>query len=124
MHEYINREAFLRQEREAYCRDCDHRKNGNGKVVYEIGGTPCRACEICYVLDDAEDFPAADVVERRTGRWLRFSRCDVCSECRYATGRYEHGGNYCPNCGADMREARPTVEPPEGVGVDEREEET
>ena len=68
MHEYIDREAFLRQEREAYCQRCDRRKNGNGKVVYEIGGTPCRSCRVNGVLRDIDDYPAADVVERP--RWI------------------------------------------------------
>lgn len=68
MTDYIDRQEFLRQECKTYCQHCDRRKNGNGRVVYEIGGTPCRACGIGYVLDDAEDFPTADVVERP--RWI------------------------------------------------------
>ena len=51
---------------------------------------------------EVKAIPAADVVEVRHGRWIKFSRGDVCSECQYQTGRYEHGGNYCPTCGAKM----------------------
>ena len=59
--EYIEREAFLAEQRHLYCENCARRKNGKGKFVYEIGDTPCRACDIGDVLDAVEDFPAADV---------------------------------------------------------------
>jgi hypothetical protein len=62
--ECIEREAFLEQKREQYCKDCARRKgmrNGKYKTLYEIGEAPCRACEIDDVLNDVEDFPAADV---------------------------------------------------------------
>lgn len=64
MTEYIEREAFLEQKREQYCKDCARRKgmkNGKYKTLYEIGDAPCRACGIDDVLNDVEDFPAADV---------------------------------------------------------------
>ena len=64
MSDYISREAFLEQKREQYCKDCSRRKgmrNGKYKTLYEIGEAPCRACEIDDVLNDVEDFPAADV---------------------------------------------------------------
>ena len=61
MSEYISREAFLEKERRLYCQDCSRRKNSKGKIVYEIGDAPCRACGIGDVLDDFEDIPAADV---------------------------------------------------------------
>ena len=59
MSEYISREAFLEKERRLYCQDCSRRKNSNGKLVYEIGDAPCRACGIGDVLDDFDDFPTA-----------------------------------------------------------------
>lgn len=59
MSDYISREAFLEKERRLYCQDCSRRKNSNGKLVYEIGDAPCRACGIGDVLDDFEDFPTA-----------------------------------------------------------------
>ena len=46
--------------------------------------------------------PAADVAEVRHGKWIKLSKGDVCSSCKYTTGRYEPSGNYCPNCGAKM----------------------
>ena len=65
---YIDVEAFLKHEEEIYCKNCDHRKNSKGKMVYAIGDAPCRACGICDVMGDVEDFPAADVVERP--KWI------------------------------------------------------
>ena len=47
--------------------------------------------------------------ERKRGKWKPY-RCDMyeCSECGYIytelTDRHRCGANYCPNCGADMRE--------------------
>ena len=70
MTDYISREAFLEQYRSLYCYDCDGRKNEKGKLVYEIGDAPCRACDIGDMLDAVEDFPAADVAPVRHGEWI------------------------------------------------------
>lgn len=63
-------------------------------------------------LEEIDGIPAADVVERKTGKWKKhyadheafgvrpFFR--YCSECNEAT-IYPY--NFCPHCGADMREA-------------------
>ena len=59
---YIDADAFVLQKREMFCDNCEHRKNSKGKFVYEIGGTPCRACDIGDMIDAVDDFPAADVV--------------------------------------------------------------
>ena len=64
MAEYIDRDAFIEQKRKQYCGDCKRRKgmkNGKYKTLYEIGEAPCRACGIDDMLNDVEDFPAADV---------------------------------------------------------------
>ena len=47
-------------------------------------------------------FPAADVVERKTGKWLKSAWSIRCSECGYDMPFAVR--NFCPNCGADMRE--------------------
>ena len=70
MDEYIDRNTFLAEKREWYCKNCDRRKNSKGKLVYEIGDAPCRACDIGDILDAVEDYHAADVVERKTGKWI------------------------------------------------------
>ena len=68
-------------------------------------------------------FPAANVVERKKGLWAlvekrRKASVYRCSECgNFFTvwpdtlncGRGDM--NYCPNCGADMREQEPKTEP-------------
>ena len=61
MDEYIDRNAFLAEKRKLYCENCDRRKNSKGKLVYEIEDAPCRACDIGDILDDVEDYHAADV---------------------------------------------------------------
>ena len=67
-----------------------------------------------------EDFPAADVVEVRHGRWivsatnLHFdSKCSACGETFYSPlrGAYiVHYAKYCPNCGAKMRRVQEDAE--------------
>ena len=112
MAEYIDRVAFISHEESLYCKDCNHRKNSKGKMVYAIGDAPCGACRIMDVLGDLEDHPAADVVERKTGKWAlvekrRKASVYRCSKCgNFFTvwpdtlncGRGDM--NYCPNCGA------------------------
>lgn len=116
MAEYIEREAFLKAEREQYCEDCSRRKNSKGKMVYAIGDAPCRACSIGDILDDVEGFPAADVVERKQGKWIEnkeesekhIEPIFICSACENmeAWGYIEKNTyNFCPHCGADMSEA-------------------
>ena len=108
MAEYIDRDAFLEQERAWYCNNCDMRKNSKGKMVYEIGEAPCLACHINDILNDVENCPAADVVERKTGSWRHYEGELTCSEC--AVTIYDDimsllGDDvprFCPNCGAQM----------------------
>lgn len=128
MGEYIEREAFIEAKRKQYCADCDRRKgmkNGKMRFCYEIGEAPCRACYVDDLLTDVEDFPAADVVEVRHGRWIsdspgkRFGtvvrldkdgcpvgscHCSECGEWLTASDEYPVIGYYCPNCGAKMTE--------------------
>lgn len=118
--EYIEREAFVEQKRKQYCEDCNRRKGfkrGQYKILYEIGEAPCRACEIDDMLNDVEDFPAADVRPVKRGHWVKrmeehattkytsFTPIWSCSECGLeydpALAPRIH---FCYNCGADMRE--------------------
>lgn len=80
-------------------------KRGKMQFVYEIGDAPCRACGYGDVLDDLEYFPAADVRENKRGKW-KLGQEDIysifiCSECGDTC---YWSANFCPNCGADMRE--------------------
>ena len=54
------------------------------------------------------DVPTIDAVELVHGRWemikYPFTKCSVCGLRRDC--EYDLGWNYCPNCGADMRERK------------------
>lgn len=121
MAEYIDRDAFLEQQRAWYCKDCGRRKNTKGKFVYEIGEAPCRACDIGTMLDAVEDYPAADMVERKTGKWIEIRMGSInpltgragvyvgCSECHASIPSDsqldfidESDCKFCYNCGAKM----------------------
>lgn len=61
-----------------------------------------------------EAIPAADVVERKHGKWIGENLASTsggvypvvhCSECNIV-GYWEP--NYCPNCGASMRQQEET----------------
>ena len=56
----IDADAFVSEIRERYCKECVLRKgikNGKMQYLYEIGGVPCRACEIEDMLNEVEDAP-------------------------------------------------------------------
>ena len=60
------------------------------------------------VISDIKGMKAADVAPVRHGRWETNSdRPDslICSICKCGFDMWKHDPhNYCPNCGADMRE--------------------
>ena len=112
--EFISRDEFVLRQRELYCKDCDRRKgmkNGKMRFCYEIGGVPCRACDVDDMIDSVEDFPAADVkpVVRGcivTGKY-GYRYCSVCHSditlAMYLLDKVLVGNpNFCPNCGADI----------------------
>jgi DNA-directed RNA polymerase subunit RPC12/RpoP len=116
---YIEREAFLAEQRHLYCENCARCKNGKGKFVYDIGDAPCRACDIMDVLDAVEDAPAADVRPVVKAFWIGEGDgyadgemvYDVwsCSNCGYTVDEGDNEPpryNFCPNCGAKMEESR------------------
>ena len=55
-------------------------------------------------------FDAPTIEERKKGKWRRrlvdcgFNADWHCSRCGWKTSLEEHGYNFCPNCGADMRQ--------------------
>lgn len=72
-----------------------------------------RTTDLLGINPDDVDFgvdkiPAADVVEVRHGRWEMVPYNGVydirCSSCGYCPGIRFYSSNYCPNCGALMRE--------------------
>ena len=59
MSRLIDVDAFICEIRKIYCERCDRRKgfkNGKMRFCYEIGGVPCRACDIEDMLDALDDF--------------------------------------------------------------------
>lgn len=48
----------------------------------------------------------APTVEQKKGRWEKYARYMICSECDIGFCYYKnetHRFRYCPHCGADMR---------------------
>ena len=61
--------------------------------------------------NDIARFPSADVRENVRGEWIDGmeyvnSHWKVCSICHKSAHDSSGGDNFCPNCGADMRERR------------------
>lgn len=50
--------------------------------------------------ENIRSIPAADVVERKVGKWLKSTWSIRCSECGYDMPFAVR--NFCPNCGAQM----------------------
>ena len=64
----IDADATIKYLREFRCKDCNRRKgmkNGKIRFCYEIGGAPCRACDIGDTIDyflDEDISPTIDAV--------------------------------------------------------------
>ena len=53
-----------------------------------------------------KNLPAADVAERKTGKWIggELGHCSCCGHEGCASDIWNNGKiMFCPNCGADMR---------------------
>ena len=64
----IDRDAFIKVNREYLCKDCERRKgvkNGRKRTLYEIGGVPCRACGVEDMFEYLDDAPVFIPAERR-----------------------------------------------------------
>lgn len=70
--------------------------------------------EVSYAVDRLNEIPAADVRPVVPGRWERMSdndvfgdihcRCSACGKDWWQGPGWFRDANFCPNCGADMRE--------------------
>lgn len=77
-------------------------------------------CDIADVIDDIEDAPTEDVVERKIGTWIDDDGLYVCSSCNKLWAHWWANAmpperlykemKYCPRCGAEMRKEK-TNEP-------------
>ena len=97
MSDLIDRQA-VQDIINATCEQCGKYKENNGVM--------CGACELDGVKDSIEDLPSAEP-ERTKGKWITSPdntgwivyECSICG-----LHRGTDGYNFCPNCGADMRE--------------------
>ena len=62
----------------------------------------CVAVELDAVHAAVENIPAADVRPVRFGKLEKYGASIRCSVCGFDTQSWDV--NFCPNCGADMRE--------------------
>lgn len=71
----IDADALLDDVMDRYCKECEKRKgikNGEYRIIYEIGEAPCRACEVDDMKAELEDAPTVDavtVVRCRDCKW-------------------------------------------------------
>lgn len=125
MSRYIDADALLDDVFERYCKDCDKRKgikNGEYRIIYEVGEAPCRACDVDDMKCELDDAPTVDAVPVVHGHWeekevfyddngngviAEWQSCR-CSECKkYDTSPYLYyfkEPKYCSECGAKMDE--------------------
>lgn len=61
--------------------------------------------QIEEILTGVSEFPTIEP-ERKKGKWISNSPVTMkCSQCGYFISDWKwHESNFCPNCGADMRE--------------------
>lgn len=74
------------------------------KELYE--GCEDLKVKCAVVLLNIDDIPTADVVEVVHGEWVKPSEFSdpICNQCRQAPKTlFGVLPNYCPNCGAEMR---------------------
>lgn len=104
MEEYISRESVLNFQNDLD--PCICRSSYNDEMF--------SATKDADLVRFICSIPAADVVKRKTGRWRttdafpHWLYCDQCSK-RIVPNvnwieEYNIPTNFCPNCGADMRE--------------------
>ena len=65
---------------------------------------------IIWCSQTPEGLPFMDLRERPKGEWVVYGKqggipiTDVCSNCQYEMKWYKNKYNFCPHCGADMRD--------------------
>lgn len=98
MSDYIKREDAINE----LCNNCTVGTIEYGECRYMFNGE-------CKEARGIKDLPSADVVERKSGKWIKETtiglgvehyhgwRCSECGEHCYPKS------NFCPNCGSDNR---------------------
>lgn len=74
--------------------------------LFEENGAEHKYCVPCKdIMRIIENTPAADVVEVKHGHWEHTPTFWIyCSVCGREPNEYNERVNFCPYCGADMRE--------------------
>ena len=107
----IDADALCDDVMKRYCKDCEKRKGmkrGKWRVIYEIGGAPCRACDVDDLKMELDEAPTIDAEPVKHGKWIDvkgsngkdYRKCSECLHTQDITGLL----NYCPVCGAKMDE--------------------
>ena len=83
---------------------------------------------VAYILHKVEQMTTADVAKRKHGKWLTNGYFAECSECKYEFVFDDYlpdvsmvedlHMNFCPNCGADMRQDPLAEKPCDGCDYD------
>lgn len=90
-------------------------KNWLYKDRYYHNGRVSRTILVTELYDILEQMPTANVVERKSGKWIWMGEKGdsrfMCSVCKSKENVPTCNGEptiwwYCPNCGADMRKER------------------
>ena len=102
MTDYISREAAI----EAIENTDWYHINHSGELVHGANSnddTPLYKADDVYKAIDA--VPAADVVERKKGKWLETDSHEPCwFKCDQCGRLHDFLDSYCPNCGCSMME--------------------
>ena len=87
MGEYIKREKLPQKKERGFFLDDD----------FNAGWNAC--------LNNIKNIPAADVRPVARGKWRKIGKNSFIFVCSACDKTFPHKTSFCPNCGADMREA-------------------
>lgn len=101
MAEYIKREDVIETIREEV-----------QEQISRMGMHQLHIVDMLKVEDAVNSIPSADVVERKTGKWIERDcgldiecKCSVCGYRDFIPSKYDRywfNRKFCPNCGARM----------------------
>jgi len=99
MEDYIKREDAIKVLADA-CEKCMWNLNGHDDDEFPV----CKTCYVTYSRNEVNAIPSEDVAPVVHGKWNEKKglyevgyKCSVCGEISCCKG------NFCPDCGADMR---------------------
>lgn len=105
MAEYIDRNKFIHDIENRYCKPCEN----EGK---DYKHAKCKACWVGDMIGEIEEQKTTHVSEVRRGKWIKsiyFPDKDlyffICNSCLYGclhSYNNEPVWEFCPNCGAKM----------------------